>query len=59
VDGFAHARGGDLPGVRAAWSLGAVSAQRGSAGSEWPRRSGPVSGVVLVVAVACRAQGAR
>jgi hypothetical protein len=42
----------DPPGVRAAWSPGAVPGQRGSDGSGWPpRRRDPVSGVVPVVAV--------
>jgi hypothetical protein len=54
----AHARDGDPPGVRAAWSPGAMTGQRGSAGRV-PRRCDPVSGVVLVVAVACWARGVR
>ena len=55
----AHARNSEPPGVRAAWSPGAVTGQRGRAGSGGPRRCDPVSGVVLVVAVACWARGAR
>ena len=42
---------GDRPGVRVAWSAGAVTGRRGSAGSGWPRRRDLVSRVVLVVAV--------
>jgi hypothetical protein len=39
-----YARDGDPPGVRAAWSPGAVTGQRGSVSSGWPRRRDPVSG---------------
>ena len=49
----------DPPGVRAAWSAGAVTDRRGGAGSGWRRgRRGPVSGVVLVVAVLLLARAA-
>ncbi len=48
---FAYVRDGDPPGMHAGRSPGAVTGQRGSAGSRW--RRGPVSRFVLVVAVAC------
>jgi hypothetical protein len=45
----------DPAGVRAGWSPGAVTGQRGSAGLGWPRRRrAQVSGVVLVVAAVLR-----
>lgn len=46
----------DPPGVRAAWSPGAVTGQRGSAGVAAAR---PGAGVLLVVAVVLRVRGAR
>ena len=44
-------RDGDPPGVRATWSPGAMTGQRGGANSGWPRRRDLMSRVMLVVAV--------
>ena len=54
----AHERDGDPRGVRAAWSAGAVSGQRGGAGGSWSLggrgvRADPSWGGAVSVGVVC------